>query len=68
MSRDDSADPVGTTDHESYHVPTADTSPVVTVASAIAAAREEAPMEMVPPLESVVDTDEIREHFEDAPD
>lgn len=66
MSRDDSADRVGTSGHETYHVPDADTSPVVSVASAIAAAREEAPMDLVPPLESVVDTDSIHDHFEDA--
>lgn len=74
MSQDD---PIGRSDgdggenrhaHETHHPPASDTSPVVSVTTAIAAARDEAPMDLVPPLESVVDTDSIRSHVEDAAD
>lgn len=73
MSRED---PIGRSDadegegsaHETHHPPAADTSPVVSVASAIAAARDEAPMDLVPPLESVVDTDSLRAHFDEETD
>lgn len=68
MSKDDSVGRTDSTNHETHHPPAADTSLVVSVTSAIAAARDEAPMELVPPLESVVDTDELRAHVEDAAD
>lgn len=65
MSRDDSASRSDEGGHETHHPPAADTSPVVSVATAIAAARKEAPTELVPPLESVVDTDSIRTLIEE---
>lgn len=68
MSRDDSVGRSGHDKHETHHPPATDTSPIVTVTSAIAAARDESPMDLVPPLESVVDTDSVRSQFEDAPD
>jgi hypothetical protein len=73
MSQDD---PIGRSDddceersvYETHHPPASDTSPVVSVAAAIAAARDTAPMDLVPPLESVVDTDSLRSQFEEPAD
>ncbi len=67
MSRED--DTVGRSEgdrHEAHHPPAADASPIVSITSTIAAARDEAPMDLVPPLESVVDTDALRSHVEEA--
>lgn len=64
VSRDDSRSRSGNGGHETHHPPAADTSPVVSVTTAIAAARDEVPMDLVPPLESVVDTDSLRSHIE----
>lgn len=66
MSRDDTVSRSEAHDHETHHPPAADISPVVSVTTAIAAARDEAPMDLVPPLESVVDTDALRSHIEEA--
>ncbi|MFC6904035.1 HalOD1 output domain-containing protein [Halalkalicoccus tibetensis] len=68
MSRDDSRGRSENGGRETHHPPTADTSPIVSVASAIAAARDEAPTDLVPPLESVVDTDSIRSLIEEGED
>lgn len=68
MSRDDSRGRSENGGHETHHPPAADTSPIVSVASAIAAAREEAPTDLVPPIESVVDTDSIRSLIEEGED
>lgn len=68
MSRDDSVSRSDDGGHETHHPPAADTSPIVSVASAIAAARGEAPRDLVPPLESVVDTDSIRSLVEEGDD
>lgn len=55
-------------DHEVDHPPDADVSPTVTVATALAAVLEESPMELSPPIESVVDTDALCEHVEESAD
>lgn len=68
MSRDDTAGRPEHATHETHHPPATDTSPIVSVTTAIAAARDEAPMDLVPPLESIVDTDVIRAHFEESGD
>ncbi|ADJ14773.1 HalOD1 output domain-containing protein [Halalkalicoccus jeotgali] len=67
IRRPDTTEGEGTT-HEIHYPPTADTSPIVAVTTAIAAARDQAPMDLVPPLESVVDTDSIRDHLDNESD
>jgi hypothetical protein len=52
-------------DHEVRHPPDADVSPTVTVATALGAVLEESPMELSPPIESVVDTDALCERVEE---
>ena len=51
-------------DHEVRHSADADVSPTVTVATALGAVLDESPMELSPPIESVVDTDELCAHVE----
>lgn len=51
-------------DHEVRHSANADVSPTVTVATALGAVLEESPMELSPPIEAVVDTDELCAHVE----
>jgi hypothetical protein len=51
-------------DHEVRHAPGDDVPPTVTVVAALGAVLDESPMELSPPLESVVDTDDLREHVE----
>lgn len=51
-------------DREVRHSPDADVPPTVTVATALGAVLEESPMELSPPIEAVVDTDELCAHVE----
>lgn len=66
MTPDDTVAETERATHETRHSPAADTPPAVSVAAAVAAVRNEKPTELTPPLESVIDTDALTAHLEEA--
>lgn len=68
MTRNDTVAEGEQSTHETRHPPAADTPPVVSIAAAVAAVRNEEPMDLTPPLETVIDTDALGAHLDTAND